>query len=44
MFEAAELIVKVKEPQPIEIARLRPHHILFTYLHLAADRGPDRWA
>jgi alanine dehydrogenase len=38
VFEAAELIVKVKEPQPVEIARLRPHHILFTYLHLAADR------
>ncbi|MFI4974727.1 MAG: alanine dehydrogenase [Caulobacterales bacterium] len=37
VFEAAELIVKVKEPQPIEIARLRPHHVLFTYLHLAAD-------
>ncbi len=38
VFDAAELIVKVKEPQPIEIARLRPDHILFTYLHLAADR------
>jgi alanine dehydrogenase len=38
VFEAAEMIVKVKEPQPAEIARLRPHHILFTYLHLAADR------
>ena len=37
VFEAAELIVKVKEPQAIEIARLKPHHILFTYLHLAAD-------
>ncbi len=37
VFETAELIVKVKEPQSIEIARLRPHHILFTYLHLAAD-------
>jgi len=35
VFEAADLIVKVKEPQPVEIARLRPHHILFTYLHLA---------
>jgi alanine dehydrogenase len=39
VFEAAELIVKVKEPQPIEIARLKPDHILFTYLHLAADRA-----
>ena len=38
VFDAAELIVKVKEPQAIEIARLKPHHILFTYLHLAADR------
>jgi alanine dehydrogenase len=38
VFDAAELIVKVKEPQAIEIARLRPDHILFTYLHLAADR------
>jgi alanine dehydrogenase len=37
VFEAAELIVKVKEPQPAEVARLRPHHLLFTYLHLAAD-------
>ena len=33
----AELIVKVKEPQPIEVARLRPDHMLFTYLHLAPD-------
>jgi len=38
VFEAVELIVKVKEPQPIEVARLRPRHVLFTYLHLAADR------
>jgi alanine dehydrogenase len=38
VFDAAEMIVKVKEPQPIEIARLRPHHLLFTYLHLAADK------
>lgn len=37
VFEHAELIVKVKEPQPVEIARLRPHHTLFTYLHLAPD-------
>jgi len=37
VFEAAEMIVKVKEPQAVEIARLKPHHILFTYLHLAAD-------
>jgi alanine dehydrogenase len=38
VFEAAELIVKVKEPQPQECARLKPHQTLFTYLHLAADR------
>jgi alanine dehydrogenase len=37
VFEAADMIVKVKEPQAAEIARLKPHHILFTYLHLAAD-------
>ena len=37
VFAAAELIVKVKEPQPAEIARLRAGQILFTYLHLAAD-------
>ena len=38
VFAQAEMIVKVKEPQPIEIARLRPDHLLFTYLHLAADK------
>lgn len=38
LFETAELIVKVKEPQAREIAALRPDQILFTYLHLAADR------
>ncbi len=37
VFANAELIVKVKEPQPSEVALLQPHHILFTYLHLAAD-------
>jgi alanine dehydrogenase len=37
-FAGADLIVKVKEPQPSEIARLRPGQVLFTYLHLAADR------
>jgi alanine dehydrogenase len=39
VFAGAELIVKVKEPQPSEIALLKPHHLLFTYLHLAADLG-----
>jgi alanine dehydrogenase len=38
VFGGAELIVKVKEPQPVECQRLRPHHTLFTYLHLAADK------
>ena len=38
VFDEAEMIIKVKEPQPSEIAMLRPHHILYTYLHLAADR------
>ena len=33
----AELIIKVKEPQPAEIALLRPGQIVFGYLHLAAD-------
>ena len=38
VFSAAELIVKVKEPQPREIALLRDGQVLFTYLHLAADK------
>ncbi|WP_370560752.1 alanine dehydrogenase [Edwardsiella tarda] len=37
LFASAELIVKVKEPQAAECARLRPGQILFTYLHLAPD-------
>lgn len=37
VFGEAELIVKVKEPQPVEIARLRSDQTLFTYLHLAPD-------
>jgi alanine dehydrogenase len=39
VFGDAKLIVKVKEPQPVEWARLTPEHILFTYLHLAPDPG-----
>jgi alanine dehydrogenase len=35
VFDEAELILKVKEPMPEEVARLRPDHTLFTYLHLA---------
>jgi len=37
VFERAEMIVKVKEPQPAEYEMLRRGQILFTYLHLAAD-------
>jgi alanine dehydrogenase len=37
VFAAADMIVKVKEPQAIEVARLEPRHTLFTYLHLAPD-------
>jgi alanine dehydrogenase len=39
VFDGSELILGVKEPQPEEVARLRPEHTLFTYLHLAAE--PD---
>ncbi len=39
IFAATDMVVKVKEPQPQEIAMLRPGQVLFTYLHLAADRG-----
>ncbi|PXF32123.1 alanine dehydrogenase [Pokkaliibacter plantistimulans] len=37
VFSRAELIVKVKEPQPIECRMLSPGQVLFTYLHLAPD-------
>ena len=37
IFERAQLIVKVKEPQPDECRRLRAEQTLFTYLHLAPD-------
>jgi alanine dehydrogenase len=37
VFAAADLIVKVKEPQLAECKMLRPNQVLFTYLHLAAD-------
>lgn len=38
LYAEAELIVKVKEPQPEEYPLIRSHHILFTYLHLAASK------
>ena len=37
VFAEAQMIVKVKEPQPVEWKRLKPQQILFTYLHLAPD-------
>jgi alanine dehydrogenase len=37
VFHQAELLVKVKEPQPTECRMLNEKHLLFTYLHLAAD-------
>jgi alanine dehydrogenase len=37
VFAEAQLVLKVKEPQPSEVAMLRPGKTLFTYLHLAAE-------
>lgn len=42
IFATAELIVKVKEPQPQECRMLRPGQVLFTYLHLAPDPEQTR--
>ncbi len=39
VYASADLIVKVKEPQPEEYGLLRTDQLLFTYLHLAADRS-----
>jgi len=51
VWEKADMIVKVKEPQPVEIARTRPGQIVFTYFHFAADKElthgflkTDAWA
>ncbi len=38
VWSGAEMIVKVKEPQPQEIPMIRPEQVLFTYFHFAADR------
>ena len=38
VFDNHRMIIKVKEPQPQEVELLRPTHLLFTYLHLAADK------
>ena len=43
VFDSAELIVKVKEPQPGEFERFRAGQVLFTYLHLAADEQLTRF-
>jgi alanine dehydrogenase len=40
VFDQAQMIVKVKEPQAVEWVKLKPDQILFTYLHLAPD--PDQ--
>ena len=42
IFRRAEMIIKVKEPQPVECAMLRPGQVLFTYLHLAPDPEQTR--
>ena len=39
VWNSAELILKVKEPIEVEYARIKPHHTLFTYLHLAASKA-----
>lgn len=38
IFERAEMLMHVKEPQPSEYPLIQPHHILFTYFHFAADQ------
>ncbi|MEP6972930.1 MAG: alanine dehydrogenase [Actinomycetota bacterium] len=43
VFAAADMILKVKEPQPQEYERFREGQVLFTYLHLAADEGLTRF-
>jgi alanine dehydrogenase len=42
IFAKAELVIKVKEPQPAEISLLRKGQVLFTYLHFAADESLTR--
>ena len=38
IYHTTEMIIKVKEPQPIEFPLIQSHHIVFTYLHLAAEK------
>ncbi len=42
VFASADMIIKVKEPQPAECKMLRPGQLLFTYLHLAPDPEQTR--
>jgi len=42
VFASADMIIKVKEPQPVECKMLRPGQLLFTYLHLAPDPEQTR--
>lgn len=42
VFDGAELLIKVKEPLAEERSRLKPHHTLFTFLHLAPDPEQTR--
>lgn len=42
IFDAADMIIKVKEPQAVECEILREDQVLFTYLHLAADEAQTR--
>ncbi|ABC24480.1 alanine dehydrogenase [Rhodospirillum rubrum] len=42
VFAGAEMVIKVKEPQAVECAMLRPGQILYTYLHLAPDPEQTR--
>ncbi len=39
VFRRADMIIKVKEPQPVEIRMIRPDQIVFTYYHFAASRS-----
>src|SRR5688500_12268072 len=38
-WKAADLIVKVKEPQSVEYGRIKPGQLVFTYFHFAADEA-----
>jgi alanine dehydrogenase len=42
VWAESDLVVKVKEPQPTELARLRPDLVMFTYFHFAADEALTR--